>query len=439
MGRLSSPFNTHVPQATAMRLLRIMLSIALVPTLIVFFAAWMTSGLEFAAIFLAMLWPIGAAWVFVMLPGLERRMGNRYLPAALVVTIVAQTLASSLIAFADPPGDFRFRSLAMARFVPVFSMRLTEPLFLLLVAVVLAAWVYGRRGAWLSAGLSGSLLIIGSIMNDLVMPELSRPGELLGPISPWSIISVILLRLPLLIVIGYIVGTLAEQERQQAAALSVANARLREQASAVEDLATARERNRLARDLHDTLAHSLAGLVVQLEAIEMLVKTEPELAFTEVAKARQLAHTGLQEARQAIRDLRANPIEDFGLARALEREALDFGERTGVQLDLCVTDPQPSLPNDTAAQLLWMAQEAFHNIERHADAQCVSVALLQMNDQLSLRIADDGRGFAVGQVGENRFGLTGMRERAEMLKGQLCVNSTIGLGTQVEFIMRHAA
>ncbi len=440
MGRLSSPFNTHLPQATAMRLLRIMLSIALVPTLIVFFAAWTTAGLEFATIFLGMLWPIGAAWVFVMLPGLERRLGNRYLPVALVVTIVAQTLESSLIGFANPPGDFRFRSLAVARFVPVFSMRLTEPLFLLLVAVVLAAWVYGRRGAWLSAGLSGLLLIIGSIMNDLVMPDLSRPGELLlGAISPWSIISVMILRLPLLIVIGYIVGTLAEQERQQAAALSVANARLREQASAAEDLATARERNRLARDLHDTLAHSLAGLVVQLEAIEMLVKTEPELAIAEVAKARQLAHTGLQEARQAIRDLRANPIEDLGLARALEREALDFGERTGVQLDLCVTDPQPSLPNDKAAQMLWIAQEAFHNIECHADAQCVTIALLQADDQLTLRIADDGHGFAAEQVGENSFGLTGMRERAEMLGGQLCVNSAVNQGTQVEFDMRHAA
>jgi signal transduction histidine kinase len=260
---------------------------------------------------------------------------------------------------------------------------------------------------------------------------------LFGVASPWSIVSVMALRLPLLIVVGYIVGTLAEQERKQTVALSAANAKLREQASTVEQLATARERNRLARDLHDTLAHSLAGLVVQLQAIDTLLKAEPQAARSELAKARQLAHTGLQDARHAIQDLRANPIEDLGLARALEREAIDFGERAAVQVDVQVTDPQHSLSNEVAAQVLRIAQEAFHNIERHADARRVSVSLSHQNGSLSLQVADDGRGFADENVSGDRFGLTGMRERAAMIGGQLDVTSAVGQGTVVQLTINN--
>jgi signal transduction histidine kinase len=433
MGRLTSPINTLLPQATAVRLLRIMLSIALVPTLIGALTLLIGSGVESATLLLSIMWPIGAAWLFIMLPGLDRRLGRRYLPIALVVTIAAQTLESSLISIATPPVEPRFRGIVAARSVPLIDMRLVEPLFLLLVAVVIAAWVYGRRGAWLSAGLSGLLLIVGSIVEDLIT-GVPRPGGLLlfGAISPWSILSVITLRLPLLIVAGYIVGTLAEQERQQTVALSAANAKLREQASSAEQLATARERNRLARDLHDTLAHSLAGLVVQLQAIDTLLKAEPDAARSELAKARQLAHTGLQEARQAIQDLRANPIEDLGLARALEREAIDFGERADVQVEVHVTDPKRPLANDIAAQVLRIAQEAFNNVEHHADAQRVSVALTQTDHGVQLSVADDGRGFTDEHVGDDRFGLKGMRERAEMIGADLQITSAVGRGTTVE-------
>jgi signal transduction histidine kinase len=264
-----------------------------------------------------------------------------------------------------------------------------------------------------------------------------RAGEplLFGVVSVWSIVSVIALRLPLLIVAGYIVGTLAEQERKQTFALSTANVKLREQASTVEQLATARERNRLARDLHDTLAHSLAGLVVQLQAIDTLMKAEPQAARSELAKARQLAQTGLQEARHAIQDLRVNPIEDLGLARALEREALDFGERANVIVEVHVADPKTALSNEVAAQMLRIAQEAFNNIERHADAQCVSVALLQDNGRLSLRVTDDGRGFAYADVSDDRFGLTGMRERAAAAGGELRTGAAHGGGFLIDALL----
>ena len=438
MGRLTSPINTLLPQATAVRLLRIMLLITLAPASVGATILWARLGADYALAMLLILWPIGLAWLAVMLPGLDQRLGRRNLPLALVLTIAAQTLESGLVSFTTPSFEFRLRPFNVARFGFPLDLRFVEPLFLLLVAVVLAAWAYGRRGAWASAGLSGLLMIISGVVEDVLTGEF-HSGELLlfGVASPWSIVSVIALRLPLLIVVGYIVGTLAEQERKQTVALSAANAKLREQASTVEQLATARERNRLARDLHDTLAHSLAGLVVQLQAIDTLLTAEPDAARSELAKARQLAHTGLQDARHAIQDLRANPIEDLGLARALKREAIDFGERAAVQVDVDVTDPQRPLSEEVAAQVLRIAQEAFHNIERHADAQRVSVVLLQDNGRLSLRVTDDGRGFADENVSGDRFGLTGMRERAEMIGGQLNVTSAVGQGTAVQLTIHN--
>jgi signal transduction histidine kinase len=438
MGRFTSPIGTLLPQSTAMRLLRIMLFVALIPAAAGVVTLWARLGADSALAMLLILAPIGLAWLFVMLPGVDRRLGRRYLPIAVVATIAAQTLESGLLSFTTPSMELRFRHFNATRIVPLIDPRFVEPLFLLLVAVVLAAWAYGRRGAWTSAGLAGALMIINGVVED-VLTGATRAGELslFGVVSPWSIVSVIGLRLPLLIVVGYIVGTLAEQERTQTVALSAANAKLREQASTVEQLATARERNRLARDLHDTLAHSLAGLVVQLQAIDTLLKAEPQAARFELAKAQQLAHTGLQEARHAIQDLRANPIDDLGLARALERAAIDFGERANVKVDVQVTDPQHPLSNEVAAQVLRIAQEAFHNIERHADARHVSVALSQKNGRLLLHVADDGRGFADAAISDDRFGLTGMRERAEMIGGQLDVTSAVGRGTVVQLTMNN--
>jgi len=318
--------------------------------------------------------------------------------------------------------------------IPV-EVRTIEPLYLLLVAVIIGAWAYGRRGAWATSGLAAVLLFVG-VLIDLATGHIFFPEAVwTGERSFWPmfvLLPALVLRIPLLIVIGYIVGTLAEQERQHTQEISAANVKLREQALAMEQLATARERNRLARDLHDTLAHSLAGLVVELQAIDTLLQAEPAAARSELVKARQIAQEGLQETRQAIQDLRVNPIEDLGLARALERATIDFGDRAGVQVELHISDPQASISNDVAAQIYFITKEALNNIERHADARRVEVTLARNNGQVVLKVSDDGRGFDESRVDEERFGLQGMYERAEMIGAALSVESKVGQGTVVQ-------
>lgn len=433
---LNPPIDGLVPQNTAVRLLRIMLTIVLVPAIASAIYLWVRFGSTPGLATLLTNLPTALVWVFVMLPGIDRRLGRYYLPVCLGLTITAQAIDSGLSAFIVSPLQFQ-RSLVGPRAGPGLEVRFGEPLFLILVSTVLGAWAYGRRGAWATAGLAGALLTIGAIIETLTnrFVVISREG-ILTEIQPLAILlPIIVVSLLLLIVIGYIVGTLAEQERQQTSALSAANAKLREQTTAIEQLATARERNRIARDLHDTLAHSLAGLVVELQAIDTLLTAEPEAARSELAKAHQLAQAGLQEARQAIKDLRVNPVEDLGLARALEREAIDFGDRADVKVDLAIGDPKSSISNEAAAQILRIAREAFNNIERHADAQCVSVSLAPDTDHLILTITDDGRGFDHIDVSDDRFGLTGMRERAEMIGADLKVDSKVRQGTSIELTL----
>jgi signal transduction histidine kinase len=125
------------------------------------------------------------------------------------------------------------------------------------------------------------------------------------------------------------------------------------------------------------------------------------------------------------------------LARALERAAIDFGDRAGVQVELHISDPQASISNEKAAQVYFIAKEALNNIERHADARRVKVTLARSNGQVVLQVADDGRGFNESQVAEERFGLQGMYERAEMISAQLSVESQVGQGTIVQLTMNN--
>jgi len=213
--------------------------------------------------------------------------------------------------------------------------------------------------------------------------------------------------------------------------LEAAHQRLRRHAATIEQLATSRERNRLARELHDTLARSLAGLTVQLEALRTLLAHDPAAAQQAADDILALARRGLEESRQAIQSLRADPVETLGLVSALQDMLRAFQARTGVQTDLSVAGQKPDLTDDEAQSLFRIAEEALTNVERHAAARQVTVRLAFGADRIDLVIQDDGAGFDPAGVDHGRYGLTGMRERAAMIDAALEVNSRPGGGTQV--------
>jgi two-component system NarL family sensor kinase len=194
------------------------------------------------------------------------------------------------------------------------------------------------------------------------------------------------------------------------------------------------ERNRLAREIHDTIAQSLSAITFQLEAAEALLvretEPEPERVRGSVTAALDLARKGLEEARRSVLDLRAAPLEGRTLAAALADLAANSGGAPEVTFEAAAI--QGSLPAAVEVGLYRIAQEALQNALHHATAARVLLRLETTPDGIRLIIEDDGQGFAVGDTaGSSRFGLVGMRERARLLGGTFQLESSPGAGTRV--------
>ncbi len=209
--------------------------------------------------------------------------------------------------------------------------------------------------------------------------------------------------------------------------LQAANEQLTTYANQVEDLTIANERQRMARELHDTLSQGLAGLILQLEAVDAhLTGSRPEKAQAIVKQTMERARGVLAEARQAIDNLRRAAPGD--LEAALRHEAARFTEATGIPCDVTISAPA-TLPANLCEPLQRITAEALTNIARHAQASQASLRLTADADSLRLEICDDGRGFDPASVLPGHYGLVGMSERARLAGGNLAIKSTTENGT----------
>ncbi|HUE75579.1 MAG TPA: GAF domain-containing sensor histidine kinase [Chloroflexota bacterium] len=218
------------------------------------------------------------------------------------------------------------------------------------------------------------------------------------------------------------------------AATSIENARLYQRSK---NLAITEERNRLAREIHDTLAQGLTGIILQLELADMILGEHP--ASPRVLRALELARDNLQEARRSVLDLRAEPLGGQALGEALERLVNEFGVDNVVEARFQVPLELPRFPARVEVGLFRIAQEALTNVRKHARARCVEVILTYDEKDLRLVIRDDGRGFdpTVVQAGDEQggFGLRGLQERAVLLGGEAILSSAPARGTQVEVLI----
>ena len=198
------------------------------------------------------------------------------------------------------------------------------------------------------------------------------------------------------------------------------------------ELATLQERERLARDLHDSLGHALVALSVQLEAIQRLYKVDPEKASAQVDELKQLTRSSMDDLRRSLAGLRAPGLGERRLSEALQTLSVDLGQRAHLQIHCHIAEGADGL-SITQAEALWrVAQEALANIERHAGARTVQLQLAIESNAALLSIQDDGRGLppdAEKQPGH--YGLRGMRERVEGLGGTLTLTGN-GNGSRVD-------
>lgn len=187
------------------------------------------------------------------------------------------------------------------------------------------------------------------------------------------------------------------------------------------------ERSRIARDLHDRLGQWLTYLSLELER---LASAEP--AHPEISRLHDDALTALDELRETLRQLRTAVTTERRLDLVLGEFAARFGERSGVDMTLTVTNPGEHLSVGVENELLRITQEALNNIDKHADATNVEVTWTVGDGDATLTITDDGMGFETwGSIRDNAYGLVGMRERADVIDAQLDIRSAPGAGTTI--------
>lgn len=214
--------------------------------------------------------------------------------------------------------------------------------------------------------------------------------------------------------------------------LQQAHRQLQAYAEQVEELAVAEERNRLAREMHDTLGHRLTVAAVQLEGAQRLIPDDPRRAAAMVGTVRDQVREALAELRRTVATLRTPLEAGMALPAALSRLVSAFEGATDLQVHPSLPEALPDLPPAQRLALYRAAQEALTNVQRHAEAGEVWLRLSAGPETITLLVTDDGRGLPPN-VEKSSFGLRGLRERASQLGGTLDLEARPGGGTQLRF------
>lgn len=336
--------------------------------------------------------------VYLYIPGLERRLGRVYFPVGILIAtftllIEQYFLINNVIGWQQFPFMF--------------------------VLLILISWQY-RFSAVVIYSLG--IAALEFILLILVPIRFETISLLTQEIQQLVAFGLLFSRTIIFLVIGYVVTALMKAQREQQRALAEANQKLIQHAETLEQLTISRERNRLSRELHDTLAHTLSALVVQLEALLTVWEPVPERAQQMLSNMLTTTRVGLDETRRALSALRATPLEELGLALAVRTLAEDFGTRHALEMDIDIPEDLDDIPPDVEQSFYRISQEALANIAQHARASSVAIRLDRVNHGLELLISDDGTGFRLdGGKRENqrKFGIQGMYERADAIGADL--------------------
>ena len=350
---------------------------------------------------------------FLSWRALARRLNSWYLPIAIVLATILPILEMHLAFDITATG-----------IVPNAALiGIWQSVLVLLIPLFIVGWQY-----------SFHMVVLFSLATSLAdgLPYMVHPPAFLPAGTYYPILGVMIVRMMFFLFIGYMVVKLMTTQRALRTELTSANNRLAQYAGTLEHLTISRERNRLARELHDVLAHTLSGVAVELEAVKALWDQDAGKAQSMLDRSLRSTRDGLTETRRALQALRASPLEDLGLGLAVRGLAESAANRSSLKLETQISDDLPEFPPDIEQCIYRVAQESLANISEHSGARSVRLELSQENGQLKLVVADDGRGFDPGSVDAKiQFGLEGMRERAEAIGARLDILSQSGTGTVV--------
>jgi signal transduction histidine kinase len=226
--------------------------------------------------------------------------------------------------------------------------------------------------------------------------------------------------------------TAREESQKQQADLQSAHRQLQSYTAQAEELAVLEERNRLARNLHDSVTQTIFSMRLTAEAARMLLGREPTRVEAELDKLQTLAKSALAEMRSLIFELRPTAVAEMGLVPALRHHIMTLERQYGLTVDLQVSG-ESRLPEREAQRLFRICQEALNNVMKHAQTDKAYLSLQFDDARVFLQVEDQGSGFDLeaSDTAEDHFGLTGLQERVDAMGGLLTIDSHPGQGTRV--------
>lgn len=348
-------------------------------------------------------------FIYLSFPIFSRKLKHYFLPVGLAAYTLASTTSSLMYLLESSPDHYLY----IARSWSLMPVQI--------VILVVLAWQYGFVPA-MAYTVFNTLLEIGVVflvfkgINLEILPILGMPV-----VRAFAFGSV-----------ANIITSLNQAQRAQKRQLLKANLQLGQMNATLERLAVSRERNRLARELHDTLAHTLSGTAVNLEAMKTLLPAQSESLEVMLNQSLLAVRTGLAETRRALADLRSQPLDDLGLEQALRALMHNLAERAGITTDTKIILENATLPPLVEQTYFRVVQEGTENIFRHANATHASLSLVWKGRKLQLVLKDNGRGFLPDEnPARHQFGLQGLSERATSIAAELRIHSQPGIGTEI--------
>ena len=198
--------------------------------------------------------------------------------------------------------------------------------------------------------------------------------------------------------------------------LSIANKKLEDYAKKSEEMAKIQERNRLAREIHDTIGHSLTGIVTGLDACKTIIDIDLPSTKNQIAKIAELARKGLIDVRRSVKALRPDSLERYSLVSAIKKMVTDISDLSDIKIDLYIEGQFENMNADEEDTIFRTVQEGITNAMRHGKAKNINISLKNLDEMISLIISDNGLGKESIYEG---FGLKHIRERIEMLAGEV--------------------
>lgn len=339
---------------------------------------------------------------------IQEKLGSAFYPLLVLAISAAPIVINTLVVPRFPQGPLSNAEGMALRQLPV-----------LFVALALVAWEYQLPHVILFS-VATTALELGLIAFSVIAFQ-----------SIYVFLFIAIIRTITFIATGIFLNLLVTRLREQQGSLREANANLTHYASTLEQLTVSRERNRLARELHDTLAHSLTAISVSLETAKAYFDIDSQKSYALIEKSLEATRTGVDETRRALKALRSSALEDMGLGPAIKQAAESAASRFHLDFEVGLPDPMPSLSPDVEQTIYRITQEALENITNHSRAKKFSIRL-ESNARTTLTIQDNGIGFDMrSREASGHFGLVGMRERAELAGGKLKIESEKGKGTKV--------